>query len=265
MTVTIHPTAIVDSGAELEDGVEIGPYCAVGAHVKLGSGVVLKSHVAIDGHTSIGSGTVIYPFASIGHVPQDLKFKGEPSELTIGSNNVIREHVTMNPGTEGGGMLTSVGNNGLFMVGIHVAHDCHVGNNVIMANNATLAGHVSVGDNAVLGGLSAVHQFVNIGHYAMIGGMTGVANDIIPYGQVWGGKAYLVGLNLVGLKRAGFPRSTINSLRSAYRLLFAAEGTMAERIEDVAQRFQDEPVEQIITFLKKNSSRGVCQPKGVSN
>jgi UDP-N-acetylglucosamine acyltransferase len=259
---SVHPTAIVEKGARLGRGVTIGPYCVVGPDVELGDQVALISHVVVAGRTKIGAGTRIYPFASIGHPPQDLKYKGEPSELAIGANNVIREHVTMNPGTEGGGMITRVGDNCLFMVGAHVAHDCIIGNNVIMANNATLGGHVQVGDFAILGGLSAVHQFVRIGPHAMIGGMSGVENDIIPYGSAMGDRAHLSGLNIVGMKRRGFSRDDIHVLRTAYRLLFAQEGTMSERVEDVESIYRDnEGVMDIVQFVRGSSQRAVCQPK----
>ena len=198
---TIHPTAIIEDGAQLGENVSIGAYSVIGPEVTLGDGVTLESHVVVGGVTSIGAGTHIFPFASIGLQPQDLKFQGEVSRLEIGSNNVIREHVTMNPGTEGGGLLTKVGNDCLFMVGAHVAHDCQVSDHVILVNSATLAGHVEVGEFAIVGGLSAVHQFVRIGKHAMIGGMSGVENDVIPYGTVTGNRAHLLGLNLVGLKR----------------------------------------------------------------
>ena len=221
----IHPTAIVAPGAELAETVSIGPYCVIGSDVRLGERVELLSHVVVEGRTSVGEGTRIFPFASIGHQPQDLKYHGEPSTLEIGSNNQIREYVTIQPGTEGGGMLTRVGDNCLFMASAHVAHDCIVGDNVIMANNATLAGHVVVGEYAFLGGLSAVHQFVRIGKHAMVGGMSGVEADIIPFGMVIGNRAYLSGLNIVGLKRRGFSRDEIHALRNAYRLLFGPEGT----------------------------------------
>jgi UDP-N-acetylglucosamine acyltransferase len=227
----------------------------------LDDGVTLVSHVVVGGRTNIGANTKIYPFASIGLQPQDLKYKGEPSQLIVGCNNVIREHVTMNPGTEGGGMITRVGNNCLFMVGAHVAHDCQVGDHVILVNNATLAGHVDVGNWAILGGLSAVHQFVRVGRHAMVGGMSGVENDVIPYGSVIGNRARLSGLNVVGLKRRNFDRETIHALRNAYRLLFAPEGTMAERIKDVAEVFSDnEPVMEIVNFIQADSSRAICKP-----
>jgi len=258
----IHATAIVDPAAELGRGVEIGPFCVVGPNVSLGDGVVLMSHVVVAGRTEIGANTRIYPFAVIGERPQDLKYGGEPSTLSIGCNNVIREYVTMNPGTEGGGMVTRVGNNCLFMVGAHVAHDCRVGDHVIMANNATLGGHVTVGDYAILGGLSAVHQFVRIGEHAMIGGMSGVEHDVIPYGSAMGDRARLSGLNIIGLKRRGISRDDIHSLRTAYRLLFAEEGTMAERVADVVEIYHgNQAVMDIVEFIRADSSRAVCQPK----
>jgi UDP-N-acetylglucosamine acyltransferase len=260
--VQIHPTAIVEKGARLGQRVRIGAYCVVGANVTLADDVELLSHVVIAGHTTIGEKTRVFPFASLGHPPQDLKYKGEPTRLVIGKNNVIREHVTMNPGTAGGGALTEVGSHGLFMVAIHVAHDCHVGDHVIMANNATLGGHVHVGDSAVLGGLCAVHQYVRIGHHAMIGGMSGVENDVIPFGSVMGDRARLSGLNIVGLKRNGFSREDIHNLRTAYRLLFAQEGTMAERLEDVAGlSSKSQAVMDLVGFIREGSTRGICQPQ----
>ncbi len=258
----IHPTAIIDPKAEIAETASIGPYCVVGPDVAVEDGVKLISHVVVEGRTKIGKETTVYPFASVGHQPQDLKYGGEPSELSIGENTVIREHVTLNPGTEGGGMITRVGNNCLLMVGAHVGHDCQIANNVILVNNATLAGHVEVDEWAILGGLSAVHQFVRIGKHAMIGGMSGVENDVIPYGSVYGNRAMLNGLNLIGLKRRGFDRETIHALRNAYRLLFAQEGTMSERVADVEEMMhENEPVMDILSFIKADSSRGICQPK----
>jgi UDP-N-acetylglucosamine acyltransferase len=258
---SIHPTAVVDKKAELAEDVTVGPYSIVGPGVTLGAGIVVESHVVIGGRTTIGERCHVFPFASIGLKPQDLKYRGEESELVIGADNQIREHVTMNPGTAGGGLLTSVGNGCLFMVGAHVAHDCHIGNSVIMANNATLAGHVTVEDFAIIGGLSAIHQFVRIGRHAMVGGMSGVEQDVIPYGSVMGDRARLSGLNLVGLKRHGFARADIQSLRNAYRLLFADEGTLAERLGDVEEVLGAcAPVRQIVDFMKAESLRGVCQP-----
>jgi UDP-N-acetylglucosamine acyltransferase len=262
MTVTVHPSAVVDPAARLGEGVVVGPFCCVGSEVELGDGVRLVSHVVVEGRTRVGAGSVVYPFAVLGTPPQDLKYRGEPSELVIGRNNRIREHVTMNPGTEGGGMMTVVGDSGLFMVGAHVAHDCRIGDHVILANNATLAGHVVVGDYAILGGLSAVHQFVRIGSHAMIGGMSGVENDVIPYGLVMGERARLSGLNLVGLERRGYSRDDIQALRAAYRVLFGPEGTLAGRLEEVAGTFQDHPVVgDIVAFLRVKTSRAVCQPR----
>lgn len=262
MTVTIHPSAIVDPAAKLGEGVSIGPFCVVGPDVTLGDGVRLVSHVAVDGRTSIGAETVIYPFASIGHRPQDLKFHGEPSELVIGARNQIREHVTMNPGTEGGGMITRVGDDGLFMMGTHVAHDCIVGDHVIMANNATLGGHVTLGDYVIIGGLSAVRQFVRIGSHAMIGGMSGVENDVIPFGLVMGDRARLAGLNLVGLERRGFKKDDIHALRAAYRMLFGPEGTFAERVDEVGRDFGERAlISDVLSFIRAKEARSLCQPR----
>lgn len=262
MTVTIHPSAIVDPAAKLGEGVSIGPFCVVGPDVTLGDGVRLVSHVAVDGRTSIGPETVIYPFASIGHRPQDLKFHGEPSELVIGARNQIREHVTMNPGTEGGGMITRVGDDGLFMMGSHVAHDCIVGDHVIMANNATLGGHVTLGDYVIIGGLSAVRQFVRIGSHAMIGGMSGVENDVIPFGLVMGDRARLAGLNLVGLERRGFKKDDIHALRAAYRMLFGPEGTFAERVDEVGRDFGERAlISDVLSFIRAKEARSLCQPR----
>lgn len=257
----VHPSAIIEDGARIADDAVVGPYCSVGPDVELGPGVRLEAHVVVAGRTRIGEGTRIFPFASIGHQPQDMKYRGEPSELVVGRHNVIREHVTMNPGTEGGGMLTRVGDHCLFMAGAHVAHDCKLGNHVIMVNHTLLGGHVEVGDFAIIGGLAAVHQFVRIGAHAMIGGMSGVEQDVIPYGSVIGNRAHLSGLNLVGLKRRGFSRDDIHRLRNAYRLLFAQEGTLQERIEDVAQLFTDcQLVQDVIGFVRNASARGICQP-----
>lgn len=257
----IHSTAIVHKDARLGAGVVIGPYCVIDAQVELAADVVLHSHVCVGGNTRVGQGTKIFPFASIGLQPQDQKFSGENSELVIGAGNVIREYVTMNPGTSGGGMVTRVGDHGLFMAGSHVAHDCIVGNNVILANNATLAGHVTLGDFAICGGLSAVQQFVRIGAHAMIGGMSGVESDVIPYGSALGNRAHLGGLNVVGLKRRGFSREQIHALRNAYRILFAQEGTLQERLDDVAKQFEGQPEVNAIVDFVRASTRGVCTPQ----
>lgn len=258
----IHATAIVDPAAKIGEDVRIGPYCVVGPDVELTDGVRLESHVVVDGRTTVGSGTRIFPFASVGTPPQDLKYRGEESRLVIGADCVIREHVTMNPGTEGGGLETRVGDRCLLMVGTHVAHDCRIGNDVILVNNATLAGHVAIGDFAILGGLCAVHQWVRIGEHAFVGGMSGVENDVIPFGSVLGNRAHLGGLNIVGLKRQNFPREQIHALRKAYRLLFADEGTLLERVEDVARGFEDEPlVQKIVGFIRDASDRSLCTPR----
>lgn len=260
--VEIHPTAIVEPGAELGRGVKIGPYCLVGPKVKLGDDVELMGHVCLAGNTMIGARSKLYPYASIGYPPQDMKYRGEDTRLEIGCDNVIREQVTMHPGTVGGGGLTRVGDHGLFMIGSHVAHDCKVGHNVVMVNHATLGGHVQVGDYAILGGLVAIHQFVRIGPYAMIGGMSGVEADVIPYGMVVGDRARLSGLNVIGLKRRNFARQDIQALRTAYRLMFAQEGTMAERLDDVAALYPENiAVKAIIDFIRGSDARALTLPK----
>lgn len=260
----IHNTAIVSKSAQIADGVEVGPYCIIGDDVKIGAGTVLKSHVVIEGDTTIGKNNIIFPFATIGLIPQDLKFKGEKAKLIIGDNNRIREHVTIHLGTQDGGMLTKIGNNCLLMVGVHIAHDCKVGDNVILANNATLAGHVEVGNNVVIGGLSAVHQFVRIGVGAMIGGMSGVESDVIPYGLVMGERASLAGLNLVGMKRHNISREEIHALRNFYKLAFedkSAESFLS-RVEKISQDFVGNfTVNEVLQFINSESSRSFCQPK----
>ena len=261
MSSEIHPSAVIESGASLGDGVTVGPFAVIGPEVVLGEGCRIHSHAVIGGRTRIGARTEVFPFASIGLRPQDLKYRGEASELVIGSDTVIREHVTMNPGTEGGGMVTRVGDRCLIMVGSHVGHDCDVGNGVIMANNATLAGHVRIQDHAVLGGLSAIHQFVRIGRNAMVGGVTGVERDVIPFGSVMGDRARLSGINIIGMRRRGFDRDDINAVRKAYRLLFASEGTFQERLQEVADEFSGcAPVMEIVDFIREDSSRKICQP-----
>lgn len=259
---SIHPSALVAEGAKIGANVSIGPYCVIGADVTLAEGVTLKSHVCVDGVTSIGAGTTVFPFASLGQQPQDLKFKGERTELVIGERNTIREYVTMNPGTAGGGGITSVGNGNLFMNLVHVGHDCRVGNNAIFANGATLAGHVTVGDGAVLGGLSGVHQFCRIGRGAMIGGLAGVVADVIPFGTVTGERGKLAGLNLVGLKRGGRDKAEINALRAAYVDLFEGEGTLADRIDRALENYGDHPlVAEVLEFLTAETSRRITTPE----
>lgn len=260
--IHIHATAIVEKGAELAEGVSLGPYCVVEARVQLGAGVRLHSHVVVGGATAIGAGTEVFPFASIGLPPQDRKYRGEASRLEIGRNCTIREHVTINPGTDAGGLVTRLGDDCLLLVGAHVAHDCILGNNVTLVNNATLAGHCRIGDHAILGGLSAVHQFVRIGEYGFVGGMSGVENDIIPFGSAIGNRASLGGLNIVGLTRQGFSRDAIHSLRRAYRMLFAPEGTLKERLADVDTEFADDTnVRRIIAFIREGGDRAICTPR----
>jgi UDP-N-acetylglucosamine acyltransferase len=265
--VSIHTTALVDPNAKLGANAEIGPYCVIGPDVELGDNVVLHSHVVITGRTALGEGCQVFPFAAIGHAPQDQKYRGEPSVLTVGPNTVIREHVTINPGTAGGHMATRVGANCLLMIGSHVAHDCHVGDKVILVNGVALGGHVTVGEGAIIGGLSAVHQFVRIGAYAFIGGMTGVAGDVIPFGLAAGTNrvASLSGLNIIGLKRKGCPREQIHELRQAYRMLFSAEGTLKERLDDVEAMFSSNLLaREIIDFMKVDSDRSFCMPSNVA-
>lgn len=262
MSATIHPSAIVESGARLGDGVRIGPFCTVGPDVELGDGCELKSHVVVDGHTRIGARTRISPFAVIGTAPQDLKYRGEPSTLTIGAECIIREGVTMNPGTRHGTMATVVGDRCFFLANSHVAHDCRVGDNVVLTNNVMLAGNCKVGNFAIIGGGAGIHQFVRIGPHAFVSGMTGVANDVIPYGMVFGTRANLTGLNIIGLRRRGFSREQIHDLRRAYRLLFADEGTLLERVEDVAAEFGGHPtVHEILDFIRDGGDRSICTPR----
>jgi UDP-N-acetylglucosamine acyltransferase len=257
-----HPTAVIEAGAKLGPGVKIGPYCVVGAEVELAEDVELISHVVVAGRTTIGPRTKLFPFASIGHQPQDLKYKGESSTLTIGADCIIREGVTINPGTEGGGMVTVVGDRCAFLANSHVGHDCHVGSNVVFSNNVMLAGHCTVGDFAILGGGAAVIQFARVGEHAFLGGMSGLENDLIPYGMALGNRAHLSGLNIIGLQRRGFSRTDIQDLRRAYRQLFAAEGTLVERMEDVAQQFKDHPiVQEILEFIRAGGKRSLCTPK----
>jgi UDP-N-acetylglucosamine acyltransferase len=263
MTQNIHPTAVIHDGAKIGTDVVIGPYCVIGAKVTIGNGCKLHSHIVIDGITTVGDETEIFPFAALGLPPQDLKFKGEDSRLVIGKRNKIREYCTMQPGTSGDRMETTVGDNCLFMASTHVAHDCVVGNGVILANCATLAGHVIVGDGAFLGGLSAVRQRVRIGNNAMIGGMSGVENDVIPYGLVMGERAGLAGLNFTGLERLGFEKNDIQILRGMFKTIFESdEGNFASRLETA----MNEPnkntlVERVLGFISEKPGAALCQPK----
>lgn len=259
---SIHPTAIIDQDAKIAGDVEIGPYCVVGAHVDLRAGVKLHSHVVIDGRTEIGERTSVFPFASLGHKPQDLKYKGEASRLVIGSDCVIREHVTINPGTEAGGLLTSIGDRCLIMVAAHVAHDCRIGNDVILVNNVTLAGHCSIGNHVIMAGLSGAHQFVRIGDHAFVGGMSGLENDLIPFGMAIGNRAHLAGLNLVGLKRRGFSRDQIHALRNAHKMLFSGPGNLKANLSDVETEFAgDDNVMAIVNFIREGEDRAICTPR----
>ncbi len=263
----IHKTAIVSDKAQISKNVEIGAFCVVGDNVKIDEGTILKSHVVIDGNTTIGKNNIIFPFATVGLVPQDLKFAGEQSQLIIGDNNAIREHVTIHLGTKDGGMITKIGNNCLLMVGVHIAHDCLIGNNVILANNATLAGHVHVGNNVVIGGLSAVHQFVRIGGGAMIGGMSGVENDVIPFGLVMGERAHLAGINLVGMKRQNISRDEIHALRNFYKQVFENDGdnNFLNRVKEISQDFsQNSTIKEVINFINSETSRSFCKPKNLN-
>lgn len=262
MTRKIHPSAVIEDGAVIGDDCEIGPFCHIGPEVRLGAGARLKSHVAIAGTTTIGRGARIFPFASVGHQPQDLKYHGEAVTLTIGDNCIIREGVTINPGTEGGGFKTTIGDNCAFLANAHIGHDCAIGNNVILVNNVLLAGHVTVGDFAICAGGSGVIQYTRIGQHSFVGGFTGMENDLIPYGLAIGNRAHLAGLNMVGLRRRNFSRESIHDLRRAYRLLFAEEGTLKERVEDVAAEFAGHPqVEEILAFIRAGGDRAICQPR----
>ena len=261
MTDTVvHPTAIVAKGAQLGRGVRIGPFSTVGENVVLGDNVELVSHAVVDGRTTIGESTRVFPFASVGHQPQDLKFHGEESRLEIGERCTIRENVTINPGTEGGGMVTRIGSDCLLMAGSHVAHDCQVGNHVILANYVGIAGHSIIGDYVGFGGMCGVRQFVRIGAYAFIGAHSMIDADVIPYGLAVGNRAHLR-LNLVGLKRRGFERDEINNLRAAYRLMFKGEGNLSDRVADAAKAFEGTKlVQDVVAFINAANGRPICLP-----
>ena len=255
----IHPSSIVSSKAQIHETTNIGPFCTIGENVKLGKNNNLISHVSIVGNTSINDGNTFYPFTSIGSQPQDLKYKNEKSYLEIGNNNKFRENVTVNPGTEGGGLKTIVKDNCLFMVGSHIAHDCKINSNVILANNATLAGHVEIDDNAIIGGNSAIHQFVRIGKYSMIGGMSGVEKDIIPYGLYIGIRENLKGVNLIGLKRKGLDNQIINKINTVTSSIFNNNNVLTKNIFNINnQDKQIEEIKEIISFIEDTSKRGIC-------
>ena len=256
----IHKTAIIDSEAKIAENVKIGPYTVIGPNVEIGQGTVIQSYVNITGQTKIGKNNIIYPFASIGNDPQDLKFQGEETRLEIGDNNKIREYVTINPGTKGGGGLTKVNNNCLFMVSAHIAHDCFVGNNVILANNVPLGGHAHIGDNAIIGGNSAVQQFTRVGKSAMIGGMCGVVRDIIPYGIAHGNRSVLQGLNLIGLRRKNISNKEIMILSDAYKEIFKNEN-LTENLINLSESFKsNELVAEVVGFIEKDKKRPICTP-----
>ena len=254
----IHPSAVIEPGAEIGPGVSIGPFCVIGSQVRLAAGVELKSHVVIAGDTSVGGGTVIFPFASIGQDPQDLKFKGEHTRLEIGARNRIREYVTMNPGTEGGGGVTRIGDDGLFMANCHVAHDCQIGNRVVLVNSVAVAGHCVLGDDVIVGGLSGIHQFVRIGRGAMIGALSMVTADVIPYGLVQGPRAHLDGLNLVGLKRRGANRAEIAELREVLARLH--DGSFRDTARELASMDRGAMVGEVLDFILGPSERSFLKP-----
>ncbi len=256
----IHKTAIIDNNAKISESAEIGPYTVIGPNVVIEANVKIHSHVNINGNTIIGKNNQIYPFASIGNDPQDLKYNGEETKLIIGENNKIREYVTINPGTVGGGGITSIGNNCLLMISSHIAHDCKVGNGVIIANNVPLGGHAIIEDNVVIGGNSAVQQFTRIGKMAMIGGMTGVLHDVIPYGLSTGNRNSLQGLNLIGLRRAKFNNKDILGLSEAYKEIFASKN-INENISNLNGSFKENSlVKNVIDFITKDKKRSICTP-----
>jgi UDP-N-acetylglucosamine acyltransferase len=255
----IHKTAIIDPKAKLDKNIQVGPYCIIGSNVEIGKNTIIQSHVSITGNTKIGIGNKIYPFVSIND-PQDLKYNGEPTNLIIGDNNTIREYVSINPGTVGGGGKTIIGNNCLFMVSSHVAHDCQLGNNIIVANNVAIAGHAIIDDHVIIGGNSAVQQFTRIGKMAMIGGMTGVLHDVIPYGLSTGNRNSLQGLNLIGLRRSKFDNKDILGLSEAYKEIFATKN-LTENLGKLNGSFKNNPlVKDVIEFITKEKKRSICTP-----
>ena len=256
----IHKTAIVDPKAKISTNVNIGPYSIIGPNVEIGEDTDINSHVSIAGHTKIGKKNKIYPFSSIGNNPQDLKYNGEKSYLEIGDSNTIREYVSINPGTDGGGGLTKIGNNCLFMVSSHVAHDCAIGDNVIAVNNVAIGGHVQIDDNAIIGGNSAVHQFIRIGKFAMIGGMCAVIRDVIPYGLVHGNRSVLQGINLIGLRRNNISNQDIALLSKAYKEIFKSEN-LSENLKNLSEDFKNNNlVIEILKFIQKYKKRPICTP-----
>ena len=258
----IHPSAVIEDGVTIGADCKVGAFCVIGPGVVLGDRVELKSHVVVTGNTEIGEDTIIFSFAVIGEIPQDLKFKGEKSRLVIGKRNRIREHVTMNAGTEGGGGVTRIGDDGLFMAGVHVAHDVQIGDRVILVNNAGVAGHCVVEDDVIVGGLSGLHQWVRVGRGAIIGALTMVPNDVIPYGLVQAPRGKLDGLNLVGLKRRGATRADITALRAAFQMLAQGEGTFLDRARRLGDETENEYVKQIVGFVLGDTDRSFLTPGG---
>ena len=256
----IHNSNIIDKKAKIGKNVKIGPFCYIGPKVQINDNVELISNIHIEGNTKIGQGTKIFPFACIGTIPQDLKYKGEINSLEIGENNIIREYVTVNPGTKGGGGKTVIGNNCLLMISSHVAHDCHIGNNVVIANNVPLGGHVTIEDSVVIGGNSAVQQFTRIGRLAMIGGMTGVLKDVIPFGLSFGNRNYLRGINLIGLKRKKYDNKKIMELDSAFKKIFSSRN-LHENLSKINGEYQENDlVKEVINFIEKDKKRPICTP-----
>tara|TARA_R110000796_G_scaffold38318_4_gene96522 strand:+ start:11413 stop:12195 length:783 start_codon:yes stop_codon:yes gene_type:complete len=256
----IHPSAVIEDGARIAPSAIVGPFCVIGSQVVLHADVVIKSHTVITGQTEVGEGTVIFSFAVIGEIPQDLKFKGEFSRLVIGKRNRIREHVTMNCGTEGGGGVTKIGDDGLFMAGCHIAHDAILGDRVIVVNSAAVAGHCIIDDDVIIGGLAGIHQFVRIGRGAIIGAVTMVTNDVIPYGLVQAPRGVLDGLNLVGLKRRGVARSDITALRAAFQMLAQGEGTFHDRAQRLGDETGSDYVREIVDFVMADTGRHFLTP-----
>ena len=256
----IHNSSIIDKKAKIDKDVKVGPFCYVGPQVQISEGVELISNVHIEGNTQIGNGTKIFPFASIGTQPQDLKYKGEANILEIGENNMIREYVTINPGTASGGGKTVIGNNCLLMISSHVAHDCYIGDNVVIANNVPLGGHVTIEDSVVIGGNSAVQQFTRIGRLAMIGGMTGVLKDVIPFGLSFGNRNYLRGINLIGLKRKKYNNKKIMELDSAFKKIFSSKN-IHENLKKINGEYKENDlVKEVINFIEKDKKRPICTP-----
>ncbi len=259
----IHKTAIISKTAKIDDKVEIGPYSIIGPDVKISNNTKIHSHVNIVGNTIIGSGNEIFPFASIGTPPQDLKYKGEKNSLIIGDNNKFREYVNINPGTEQGGGITKIGCNNLFMVYCHIAHDCNISNNVVLANNVQVGGHVTIEKNAIVGGSCAIHQFSRIGESAMIGGMTGVLSDVIPYGLSLGNRNNLAGLNLIGLRRAKISNENIKIMQQAYDIIFKSENFISNIDNLSSEMKKNEFVVKIINFINSDKKRPISIPEKI--